>query len=194
MRLNNKFLATYRELETLLRKNGFESVKAFEDSLNDDTVRQGHVRICRVMRNYMEHEDISFIEASDKMISFLQKEALRLDDGLVPVKKKMIPISNGIRDSDPIIVGVSFMTKKQLDTIPIFDKTGFAIGVMTEKGVMACVASGDYSKARKISSIVSNYKFAFVNESTPFREVLPYLEEKKIVLVMNNDKKILGWL
>lgn len=71
MSQNTKYMELYRKFESLVRANGFESVKSYEDGLSD-TQKQGKIRICRVIRNFIEHENPSFIEVSTNMIDFIQ--------------------------------------------------------------------------------------------------------------------------
>ena len=64
MNQNTKYMELYRKFESLIRTAGYESVKAYEDSLSEDSKKQGKIRMCRVIRNYIEHEDQAFVEAT----------------------------------------------------------------------------------------------------------------------------------
>lgn len=195
MNRNTKFMELYRRFETAVRSNGFGSVKEYEDGLVDNQFKQGQIRICRMIRNYIEHESADFVEASDNMIGFLEKETMGLDENETPVRKKMIPIRNAIRDTDLIVVAADFMTKKKAGIIPVFDKTDFAIGVLSNSEIVKYIASGDFTKAKKVAVVNVAHKFGFVNESMSMRQVRPLLEgHKKVYLVLNDSKKVVGWI
>ena len=74
MSKNSKFMDIYRRFESAIKSTGkYSSVKEYEESLSENSAKQGQIRMCRMIRNYVEHENASFVEASDSMISFLEK-------------------------------------------------------------------------------------------------------------------------
>ena len=113
---NEKYMNLYRRFEAVLRKSGFQSVKDYESSLENNHFKQEQVKICRLIRNYIEHESATFVEATDNMISFLENETVSFDESELPVKKKMIPVKYAIRDTDLIVVAADFMTKRKQTT------------------------------------------------------------------------------
>lgn len=196
MNKNTKYLDTYRRMEAAIKASGkYSSVKEYEDSLEDDSERQGELRICRMMRNYMEHENITFLEASDQMIEFVENLAIEFNEENVPVKKKMIGIRNAIRDTDLIVVAADYMTKKKTSVIPIFNKDDFSVGILTYENIVKYIASGDFTKAKKVSAVVSKHKFGFINENVPINQVRQLLKgHNKVYLILNDNKKVVGWI
>jgi predicted transcriptional regulator len=195
MSKNDKYMDIYRRFEAAVKKSGFASIKAYEESFADNKFKQEQIKICRLIRNYIEHENANFVEASENMISFLLKEAMELDENETPVKKKMTSIKSAIRDTDLLVVAADFMTKKKADLIPIFDKNDFAIGCLSSAEIVKYIAAGDFTKAKKVSAVQSVHKFGFINEDTPMKQVRPMLNEhKKIYLVLNDSKKVVGWV
>lgn len=194
MNLNTKFIDIYRRLEYLLLSLGYGGVKGYEDSLNEDRAKQGQLRICRTVRNYIEHESAVFVFASDKMIAFLESELSALDEGETPVKKKMIGINNAIHDDDLVVTAAAFMNKRKTEVIPVFDKNNFAVGLLTTQNIMQCLANGSYTKSRKVGAIKSTCKFSFITDSQPMKQVRPLLDGKTVFLVLNSDKKVIGWI
>ena len=195
MTKNIKYLEIYRRFESVLKADGkYFTVKDYEDSLEKDKIKQNKIRMCRLIRNYIEHENHTFLEATDEMIAFLEKEMILIDESEVPVKKKMVPVKSAIRDTDLIVVAADYMTKKKYDTIPIFDKTDFSVGVLTYESIVKYIASGDFSKAKKTAVIVAKHKFGFIKEDTSMKEVRKLLDGKKVFLVLNDSKKVVGWI
>jgi predicted transcriptional regulator len=192
---NTKYIDLYRRFELAVKNKGFGSVKEYEESLTDSQLKQGKVRICRMIRNYIEHENADFVEASDRMINFLEQTTIELDEQEIPVKKKMIAIKNAIRDTDLIVVAADFMTKRKASLIPVFDKNDFAVGVLSGSDIIKYIASGDFTKAKKVSAVQSPHRFGFINESTPMKQVWPMIDgHKKVYLILNDSKKIVGWI
>ena len=192
---NNKYMDIYRRFEAAVRMKGFATVKEYEESFVEDQFKQGQIRICRMIRNYIEHENAEFVEASENMINFLEKETMELDEQETPVKKKMIPIRNAIRETDLLIIAADFLTKKKANIIPIFDKNDFAIGTLSNADIVKYIASGDFTKAKKVSVVLAPHKFGFIKESMPMKQVRPMLDgHNKVYLVLNESKKVVGWI
>lgn len=192
MNQNTKYMELYRKFESLIRTAGYESVKAYEDSLSEDSKKQGKVRMCRVIRNYIEHEDQAFVEATPKMINFIQGEIYLIDEQELPVKKKMM--KTFIAENDPIMVAAAFIEKHKLNIIPVMNDKGFVSSAVSAMNIMKIIASGDYSKTKKVNAIQSKYKFSFINENDSIKSIRPYLNGTRIYLVLNDNKKIVGWL
>lgn len=69
----DKFLNSYRALETELRFDE-KSVLDYENELvaNQDPVAE-KLKVCRIMRNYMAHNDTIFLSPSSAQIKFLDR-------------------------------------------------------------------------------------------------------------------------
>jgi len=193
---NEKFIEIYRRFEVAVRKYVGCTVKDYEDILEQDPERQGKIRICRLIRNYIEHENSAFVFASYEMISFLEKETCLLDDAETPVKKKMIPIRYAIRDNDLIIVAADFLTKRNAPMVPIFgSKNNYAIGLVSQSDIVKCVAAGEFSKPKKVASILIPHRFGFFQSDTPMKTVSPLIaSHQKIYLVLNEERDVVGWI
>ena len=194
VRMNEKFIDAYRRFESALRKIE-QTVKQYEDSLTSDLEKQGKIRMCRLIRNYIEHENSAFVEASENMIDFLIDEATKFDESETPVKKNMIAVRYGVKETDLVVVAADFMTKRNVDLIPVFDDKEYATGVISRSDIVSYVAAGQYSKVKKVSAINRPHKFGFLNENAPMRQVRPLLEKHdKVYLVLNDSKRVIGWV
>ena len=195
MSKNMRYMDIYRRFEAAVKKSGFTSVRAYEESLKEDHFKQEQVRICRMVRNYIEHEIADFVEASENMINFIEKETIKLDESEMPVKEKMISVKNAIKDTDLLVVAADFMAKHNATIIPIFDKTDYAVGVLSNSDIVKYIASGDFTKAKKVSAVQAAYKFGFLHESMPMKQVGQLIaDHNKVYLVLNDSKKVVGWI
>ena len=70
--VNEKFLDAFRALDTELKDQG-STVLEYENSLKDGSIEKEKLKVCRIMRNYMAHNDTTFLTASNEQIKFLQK-------------------------------------------------------------------------------------------------------------------------
>ena len=124
---NEKFLDAFRSLDTELKQDNV-TVLDFENSL--DNLNQERLKVCRIMRNYMAHNDTDFLATTNEQIKFLdgltesiKKKAHTAKDELKKVKpiKATTPIKDIITQIDkyPIVVietklGLYLLNKDEL--------------------------------------------------------------------------------
>lgn len=118
MNYNSKFLEKYRELEILLRNNNID-FKDFEENQENEKDKQ-KLRICRIMRNYLSHNDITFIEATKEQIDFITNniDMQRLQGDII--KKHLGRINNytcSLYDKCSDILDI--MSKRQITKYPV---------------------------------------------------------------------------
>lgn len=194
--LNYVFTETYKRFELLAKSKGYPSVKAYEDSVNEKSKSDASkLKLCRTIFTFLTYTSQVFVEVSQQMIDFIDEQIVLLDKNQAPVKTKMISVSESIKDSDLITSAVNYMFLKNVEIAPVFDSKGYATGVITFKDVAALVASGKYSKAKTVSSIVQKVRFAFCSEETPVSQIGNYNNGKPLIcLAMNSENKVVGWL
>lgn len=114
--MNNKFLEAYRGLENELRYEN-KSVLDYENKIKDSNTQE-KLKLCRICRNYMAHQDTNFVSASKDMIAFIENltKEIRLSGDIVKnhVKKAKTAYST---DSIKNIIPLCAKNK-----VPIVDK------------------------------------------------------------------------
>ena len=192
---NETFLDIYKKFESAVRVTRGCTVKEYEDTFDNDPAKQEKIRISRMMRNYLSHQDMKFIEVTQDMIDFIQNELIQLDEGELPVKKKMISTRITPKETELLTTTCDWMSKKKIAATPIFNEKDFAVGVITQNDVVKFVASGNFNKTKKTSVIVSSYKFKFLSETTPMKTVYPMIEKHdQIYLILSQANKVIGWI
>ena len=125
---NEKFLDAFRSLDTELKQDNI-IILDFENSLTDNLSKE-RLKVCRIMRNYMSHNDTDFLATTNEQIKFLdgltesiKKKAHTAKDELKKVKliKATTPMKDIISQIDkyPIVVietksGLYLMNKDDL--------------------------------------------------------------------------------
>lgn len=83
---NEKFLDAFRALDTELKSDG-KTVLDYENTL--ESTEQERLKVCRIMRNYMSHNDTTFLEATNEQITFLNEQVTYLRSLAHTVKDEM---------------------------------------------------------------------------------------------------------
>ena len=71
---NDRFLEAYKGLETELKANGLVPLD-FENKMSEGTDKE-RLKVCRIMRNYISHNDVNFLCATLDQIKFIEVEAI----------------------------------------------------------------------------------------------------------------------
>jgi len=107
---NSKFLDSFRALETELKCED-KTILDYENSL--DGIDQERMKVCRIMRNYIAHNDATFLTPSNEQIKFLETQVSNILKSANTVKSEMKKIKL-VKETELI---------KNL--ITIIDKNGF---------------------------------------------------------------------
>ena len=116
--MNEKFLDAFRALDTELKAEG-STVIDYENSLG--TVDQEKMKVCRIMRNYMAHNDTTFIVATNEQVKFLDAQLLELRKKAHTVKDEMKRVKL-VKPTEPI-KNIALALDKY-PVLPIETKTG----------------------------------------------------------------------
>lgn len=130
------FLATYKELESLIDQNYGQSVFEYESAL--DGVLSKKLQLCRNIRNYVQHNEdgFVFVSVSDGMLEFLkglctqERSYLSKNDQMLlkPFVKRKV--------SDSVLSGAKLLISKDLQQIPVLDDDKKLVGVLTRENMI----------------------------------------------------------
>ena len=115
-----KFLDAFRALDSEL-KDQSSTVLDFENSLKDGSTEKEKLKVCRIMRNYMAHNDTTFLTASNEQIKFLDAQTAEILKRAHLVKDEVKRVKE-IKSTEPIKNVIAALDKFPI--APIFDKKG----------------------------------------------------------------------
>ena len=148
---NDKFIALYKELESLVPENVF----SFENTLTGP--EQKKLQICRLSRNFLQHEDnhSGFIEATQEQIAFLEQLVyqLKTKDGICKDVMTSLAKYGCVCDTDTILKAAETLSKKKKHCIPVVAQDKTLKGFVAAEDIVQAIASGDYTKTAKLSKI-----------------------------------------
>lgn len=91
MKIEDKFLAAYKDYETAVRDMGIDP-RDYEEGR--DELTKGRLGACRFLRNYISHKnDAGFLVPTEKQIEFLRQEEEKLLHGQDILKKHIKSLS-----------------------------------------------------------------------------------------------------
>lgn len=116
---NDRFLEAYRNLDTELKANS-TTVLEYENTMPDGIDKE-KLKICRLMRNYMSHNDTDFISTTIKQINFVEKFTEEIRKSAHCVKDEMKKIKT-VRYTEPIKNIITQIDKTAV--VPVESKAG----------------------------------------------------------------------
>ena len=171
MNLNDKFLTAYKQLEAELKCDE-KTVLDYEATLQGVVAEQ--LKSCRIMRNYMAHNDLEFLNATNNQIKFLNEQIanIRKTAQLVKNATKKIPLTKETELLKNIAVTVQ--------------KYGVA-PIQTTKGIYLVnsdIIVANYVSANKKLSIPTKIpKYQYISPTVRLSEV----DNQTKIYIVTND-------
>ena len=171
MNLNDKFLTAYKQLEAELKCDE-KTVLDYEATLQGVVAEQ--LKSCRIMRNYMAHNDLEFLNATNNQIKFLNEQIanIRKTAQLVKNATKKIPLAKETELLKNIAVTVQ--------------KYGVA-PIQTTKGIYLVnsdIIVANYVSANKKLSIPTKIpKYQYISPTVRLSEV----DNQTKIYIVTND-------
>lgn len=149
----DKFLTQYKRLEEVLRDSDKPmSVLDYENSImtaaSDDYDR---LKVCRIMRNYMQHHADSFLDATSYMTDFVSHTAdviasKKQQAKDIMVRQKSLTMSSSVKDA------VSAVSRSKFGIAAVTAKDNTLIGILDSDILLSAIAKKQ-SLAGKLSAL-----------------------------------------
>lgn len=175
MDLNAKFLEAYKALEAELKYDN-KTVLEYEVTLKGQNIEK--LKCCRIMRNYMAHNDLEFLSASNNQIKFL-------NDMIADVKKTAQIVKNATKK-----IALLKESTAIKDIAVVVNKSKYA-PIQTSSGIY--LVNSDIL----VSSIVNNEKKVRIPAKLPkYKYISPSVRlsdvETDNVYIVTSDGTIKG--
>ena len=110
---------------------------------------QKKMQICRLTRNFLQHQNDMFVYPSMEMVEFLQEQAELVGSHFTKVSDRMTKIKPVLEETK--IKDASALLGGKRTFIPVADEMRHLVGLFTEKSVVKAVNGGYLNK--KISAV-----------------------------------------
>lgn len=175
--MNDKFMDAFRALDTELKTEG-TTVLDYENSL--EPLDQEKLKVCRIMRNYMSHNDTNFVTASNEQIKFLNTHVDNIRRKAHTVKdetKKLKPM----KATEPIKNILAQIVKYPI--VPLETATG-GIYLVTQDIILKHLAAAK----KKIDIPAKLPKYNTVASDTRIENVI----DGQYIVLDSKTKKFIG--
>ena len=143
-------------------------VYELETKLGQESEESGRLRMCRMMRNFLSHNDSSdaFVVPTPAMIAFLEEETEK-------EKRKKKTAGEAARRVSPVYEGDPLQEAARrlarMPFVPVTDRDGMLVGIITPESVCAVYAKSPLSSRMKAE--VAVVKCRPMSADTPAEDV-----------------------
>ena len=207
MTITEQFLNTYKELEqTIAAAEDLSKVEwcVFQGALPAgeapvfflenhmaDSARQAKLRMCRLIRNYIQHNPDAegFVIVSKPMVLFLNDLVSDISRVRLSAKDVMKRITLPT-DTTTIAEAAEMLLKKKVPFLPVVDSDKVFLGVVSEHNIYEWFASGTTRKTllKKYPLEDKSVAYLFVNPQTPASTI----DASMMSIVVDDKKKVKG--
>lgn len=199
MNNNDKFLKSYKELEKVLSVNYGENspVLAYENTLQDGSNELNKIRLCRNIRNFLQHNDNNgFIETTEIMNKYLETLINKLSSEDDFVGSKMIKISKGKNKfdiKDKIVDMAKGIEKYQ--TVLIYNGDKF-LGICDAYKYLIYSNKNKLTKTSKIDKCFNKVICSYMTEARTYESAKELLNEGVDIVLVYKEKEtnVIGYL
>lgn len=186
-----KFIEKYKELEGILRNSDSLSILQYEETLSASDMER--LRICRQIRNYVQHHDDGsiFLTATPAMTAFLESLIQSENAKRGMVKDKLYRLSPLSYD-DTLGSGLERYANSKREWMPVVDCNGIYLGSLSLlQFVQIYNTSRASTKLKSVLSDKAGQKLLQQIQTVERDDLLEGLAGRNLV-VIGKGKKYLG--
>ena len=160
MKKTDKFIESYNEFEILLRKEKEMPPLEYEEHLPPEDMNK--LKICRICRNYIQHNGKDFVIPTEAMVSFIKSLASKIESEITSVKDNMSRVKP-LTPKDNITDAAKRL--ERLPFVPVVEND-VCIGVITDETIRkACAKNTKKIKDMSLSSIKYTKRDIFLKDA-----------------------------
>ena len=164
-----EYLEKYKKLEELLKHSqGFpDSIFELETSYNNS--KEGEkLKLCRLVRNYLQHNTDVFIEPTEEMIKFLDSEIFEIESKFLRVKDQYIR-SKAISEDLTFKEAILLLNTKNF--LPVVNKDNLVIGTFNDTVIRKSIKNNKLNNKIKTNKDLLDGVLPFVSMNDNIKDI-----------------------
>lgn len=177
-----EYLDKYKKLEELLRQSQESPDSIFELETNYNNSKEAEkLKLCRLVRNYLQHNTDDFIEPSEEMIKFLDSEIFEIESKFLRVKDQYTrtkAISEDLTFKEAILL---LNTKNFL---PVVSKDNLVIGTFNDTVIRKSIKNNKLNNKIKTNKDLLSGVLPFVSINDNIKDI----QSGSYIVTLNGNK------
>ncbi len=177
-----EYLEKYKKLEGLLKQSqGFpNSIFELETSYNNS--KEGEkLKLCRLVRNYLQHNVDVFIEPTSEMIDFLDEEIFKLESKFLRVKDQY---TRAKAISEDLTFKEAILLLNTKNFLPVVSKDNLVIGIFDDTVIRKSIKNNKLNNKIKTNKDLLAGVLPFVSMNDNIKDI----QRGSYIVTLNGNK------
>lgn len=174
----DQFLTSFKALESAIRQElaPMSSVLDYENVLAEKkkNTESEKLKLCRIVRNYLAHNDTDFMVPSKDMIDFIDDLTVEILSSNGTAKDKMSTLAKygSLSTSATLMDACTVLGKKKLSEIPVINDDGTLFGILTAPELCNAIIAAPQPKKFVLSRLtLSTANWSNIPIDTPVKSI-----------------------
>ena len=177
-----EYLDKYKKLEELLRQSQESPDSIFELETNYNNSKEAEkLKLCRLVRNYLQHNTDDFIEPSEEMIKFLDGEINNIESEFLRVKDQYTR-AKAISEDLTFKEAVLLLNTKNF--LPVVNKDNLVIGAFNDTVIRKSIKNNKLNNKIKTNKDLLSGVLPFVSMNDNIKDI----QTGSYIVTLNGDK------
>ena len=177
-----EYLDKYKKLEELLRQSQESPDSIFELETNYNNSKEAEkLKLCRLVRNYLQHNTDDFIEPSEEMIKFLDSEVNAIESKFLRVKDQY---TRAKAISEDLTFKEAILLLNTKNFLPVVSKDNLVIGTFNDTVIRKSIKNNKLNNKIKTNKDLLDEVLPFVSMNDNIKDI----QSGSYIVTLNGDK------
>lgn len=177
-----EYLDKYKKLEELLRQSQESPDSIFELETNYNNSKEAEkLKLCRLVRNYLQHNTDDFIEPSEEMIKFLDSEVNAIESKFLRVKDQY---TRAKAISEDLTFKEAILLLNTKNFLPVVNKDNLVIGTFNDTVIRKSIKNNKLNNKIKTNKDLLSGVLPFVSINDNIKDI----QSGSYIVTLNGNK------
>lgn len=177
-----EYLEKYKKLEELLKQSQSFPDSIFELETSYNNSKEGEkLKLCRLVRNYLQHNTDVFIEPTEEMIKFLDSEIFEIESKFLRVKDQYIRVK---AISEDLTFKEAILLLNTKNFLPVVNKDNLVIGTFNDAVIRKSIKNNKLNNKIKTNKDLLAGVLPFVSMNDNIKDI----ENGSYIVTLNGNK------
>ena len=177
-----EYLEKYKKLEELLRQSQESPDSIFELETNYNNSKEAEkLKLCRLVRNYLQHNTDDFIEPSEEMVKFLDSEINVIESKFLRVKDQY---TRAKAISEDLTFKEAILLLNTKNFLPVVNKDNLVIGTFNDIVIRKSIKNNKLNNKIKTNKDLLSGVLPFVSMNDNIKD----LQSGSYIVTLNGNK------
>lgn len=164
-----EYLEKYKKLEELLKQSQDcpDSIFELESEYNNSKEAE-KLKLCRLVRNYLQHNTDAFIEPTEAMIKFLDDEIFALESKFLKVKDQY---TRAKAISEDLTFKEAILLLNTKNFLPVVNKDNLVIGTFNDNVIRKSIKNNKLNNKIKTNKDLLAGVLPFISVNDNFKDI-----------------------